>query len=102
VIIVSFSHSKLTGVLLITGGARRTRTKGDTCKYCWQEEMSTTERCWLLTTGHQKEKKKNPTSPVSRAQWKILYMHSYWKESNYLFSSKCFCLLPCWVWHWRQ
>ncbi|KAK4816163.1 hypothetical protein QYF61_011545 [Mycteria americana] len=33
------SHSKLTEVVLITGGARRTRTKGDTCKYCSQEEF---------------------------------------------------------------
>lgn len=36
---ISFSHSKLTGVVLITGGERSTRTKGDTCKYFTQEEF---------------------------------------------------------------
>ncbi|KAM9588417.1 collagen and calcium-binding EGF domain-containing protein 1 isoform 1-T1 [Morphnus guianensis] len=47
----------------------------------------------MLTNNRSTKRKKKP-SPVSTAQSKILYMHRkcYWKESNYLVLSKCFCL----------
>lgn len=58
--LISFSHSKLTGVILIIGGERSTRTKGDTCKYSTQEEFPQQSDVDYLPQVSQKLKKKTP------------------------------------------